>query len=106
MRHLRQHLRMYEDDVAKDKSEASEAKDDNEALKDKVRDLLNEIEGDTVEPTDAPSPAEDIPAGDIPDVKVEVKSETPVDVAVKTPPKPEVPAVEKEVEEALDEGLY
>jgi len=95
-----------EDDVAKDKSEASEAKDDNEALKDKVRDLLNEIEGDTVEPTDAPSPAEDIPAGDIPDVKVEVKSETPVDVAVKTPPKPEVPEVEKEVEEALDEGLY
>jgi len=79
----------------------AEAKDENEALKDKVKDLLQEIEGGGTDTDIAP------PTGaDIPEVRLEPKPETPVDVAIKTPPKPKVPEVEKEVEEALDEGLY
>ncbi|WP_051279151.1 penicillin-binding protein 1A [Hellea balneolensis] len=68
---------------------ASEAPSENDALKNKVKDLLNEIEAasDGVE---------------TPDVEVAPKPEAPVDVAVKMPPKPET----EEVEEALDEGLY
>ena len=68
--------------------------DTNEALKDKVKDLLKEIEGD-------PSEVGDTPAAEgenIPGVKVEPKPQTPVDVAVKTPPKPKAPDVKKEVE--------
>ncbi|MEP3892296.1 MAG: penicillin-binding protein 1A [Hellea sp.] len=67
----------------------AEVKDENDVLKDKVKDLLKEIEG-TQAPTDAPA------------IKVETKPTKPVDVAVKTPPKPKV----EEVEEALDDGLY
>ena len=40
------------------------------------------------------------------DLQIESKLEIPVDGAIKTPPKPKVPDVKKEVEEALDEGLY
>ena len=82
-------------------SDEADVKDENEALKDKVKDLLKEIE-------EAPTDAVDgeLPEGDIPEVRVEIKLEKPVDVAVKTPPTPKTPEVEKEVEEALDEGLY
>ena len=74
--------------------EETVAKDENELLKDKVQDLLRDIEGDVAE-TEA-----------VPEVQVEPELEAPVDVAVKIPPKPDVPKVEQEVEEALDEGLY
>ena len=56
--------------------------------------MLRDIEGDVAE------------TENVPEVKVEPKLEAPVDVVVKTPPKPDVPEVEQEVEEALDEGLY
>jgi len=82
-----------------------DAKGEDEALKDKVKDLLEEIEGDATEAEDIETPDEYIP-----EIQVEPTPERPVDVAGKTPPKPEVPEVkeevEKEVEEALDEGLY
>jgi len=88
------------EDISGDEAANDDAKttDENEALKDKVKDLLNEIGQDTPE------------GSDIPEVKVDPKAETPVDVAVKTPPEPKGPDVKKdvkkEVEEALDEGLY
>jgi len=89
-----------------DASDEEKATDDNEALKDKVKDLLKEIEQD-------PSEGDNIPAGGVentPEVKIEPKADAPVEVAVKTPPKPKKldlkKEVEKEVEEALDEGLY
>ena len=75
----------------------NEGNTENEALKGRVQDLLREIEGDGTEgETTAPT------GEDIPEVKVETPPATPVDAAVKTPPKPKV----EEVEEALDEGLY
>ena len=85
---------------------------ENEALKDKVKDLLKDIEQDANEAvTDdmaetPPNPEEQIS----PEVELEPRPETPVDVAAKSPPKPDTrdvkEAVENEVEEALDEGLY
>lgn len=81
--------------------EETDAKDENEALKDKVKDLLRDIEADGTETDIAPPTGEGVP-----EVQVELNPDAPVDIAVKTPPKPKLPEVEKEVEEALDEGLY
>ena len=84
-----------------DIKDEAEAKDENEALKDRVKDLLQDIEGDGIEADITPATGEDIT-----DLQIESKLEIPVDGAIKTPPKPKVPDVKKEVEEALDEGLY
>ena len=81
--------------------EGVEVKDENEALKDRVKDLLQDIENGDAE-TDLPTPTSE----DIPEVEVAPKSETPVDVVIKTPPVPKAPEAEEEIEEALDEGLY
>ncbi len=62
---------------------------ENDVLKDKVKELLNDIEQN--------------PEGDVvPDATAGPKPKAPVDPAIKTPPKPET----EEVEDALDEGLY
>lgn len=86
-----------EDEIANDNaekaaelSEDAAPSEDNEALKGRVGDLLKELETAPVQ------------SDTIPEVKVERTSDKPVEVAVKTPPKPKV----EEVEEALDEGLY
>ena len=84
-----------------DIKDEAEAKDENEVLKDRVKDLLQDIEGNGIEADITPAIGEDIT-----DLKIEPKLEVPVDGAIKTPLKPKVPDVKKEVEEALDEGLY
>lgn len=78
-----------EDDAEREDANLTEdiaPKDENEALKDKVKDLLKDIE-------------------ETPELEVKTTPTAPIDVAIKTPPKPEVEEVE-EVEEALDDGLY
>ena len=84
----------------------AEVKDESEALKDKVKDLLKDIEEEPSDAVESETPDGQLSKDDIPEVEVEPKAEEPVDVAVKTPPAPKVPEPEKEVEEALDEGLY
>ena len=84
-----------------DTKDEVEAKGENEVLKDRVKDLLQDIEGNGIEADITPATGEDIT-----DLKIEPKLEVPVDGAIKTPLKPKVPDVKKEIEEALDEGLY
>jgi penicillin-binding protein 1A len=69
-------------------------KDENDALKDKVQDLLRDIEGNAAETENTP------------EVTVEPTPDMSVDVAAETPPSAETQEAKKEVEEALDEGLY
>lgn len=80
-----------DDEVSTEK--ANDAANENDVLKDKVKGLLKDIEE---------APAD----GNTPDVSVEMKPNAPVNLAVKTPPKPDAPEVKKDVEDALDEGLY
>ena len=70
---------------------------ENEALKSNVKDLLKDLEQSGTEASEGLQNSVEMP-----DIKLEPIVETPVDVTVKTPPKPKVEAVE----EALDEGLY
>ena len=83
-----------------------DVKDENEALKDKIKDLLKDIGEEPSEAVEGETPQDQLSQDDIPDTELEIKSETPVEVTVKTPLAPKVPDVENEVEEALDEGLY
>lgn len=78
-----------------------EANGEKEKLTERVKDLLDDIEEGSEQ-----GAAAELPIDEAPKRELDIRPETPVDVAVKAPPAADVPEVEKEVEEALDEGLY
>jgi len=115
-----------EDEKADDNNEKLAEKTDgsNVTLKDRVKDLLEEIEGSSEDSETAPkddAASEDFSevSGETPEneagpdengeaVTVEPVTQKPVAVAVKTPlkPKPKPKAEEDAVEDDLDDGLY